>query len=65
MAERDATAKHERLGAGRTILDYLDLLAGSGYEDHPGDTALRQRYAHAAAAYSLDVVTDNQEDDDA
>jgi hypothetical protein len=47
-AERDASAEHERWGSGSIVLPYLDFLTAAGYEELPGDTALRERYQHAA-----------------
>jgi ParB/RepB/Spo0J family partition protein len=43
-AEREANAKYERVGTGRLIIPYLDFLAAAGYEELPGDTALRERF---------------------
>jgi ParB family chromosome partitioning protein len=65
IAERDAMAKHERVGSGRTILGYLDLLAHSGHEEFPGDAAVRARYGRAPIDFDNDDPGngDDQEDD--
>lgn len=47
-AERDASAEHERWGSGAAVIAYLDFLAAAGYEDLPGDIAVRDRYRRIA-----------------
>jgi hypothetical protein len=63
MAERDASAKHERPGAGTTVVGYLDLLAHFGHDEHPDDAALRARY-HRPAPAGLEVIDDSDGEED-
>jgi hypothetical protein len=55
LAERYASAKHERPGAGAVVVGYLDLLVEYGHCEHPGDAALRARY-HRPAPAGLEVI---------
>jgi ParB/RepB/Spo0J family partition protein len=56
-AERDASAKYDRALSGRTVIAYLDMLAHAGYDELPGDQALRDRFVHITRAVQMDEDT--------
>jgi hypothetical protein len=47
-AERDASAQYDRWGSEHAVLAYLDFLVAAGYQELPGDTAVRERYGRVA-----------------
>jgi hypothetical protein len=56
-AERDASAKYGRALSGRTVIAYLDLLTRTGYQELPGDKAVRERFVHATRSIQMDEDT--------